>query len=293
LDKVLIVTADDFGLDDAVNEAVEAAHRQGILTCASLMVAAPGAGDAAARARSMPQLGVGLHLTFVDGAPMLPPERIPALVGDDGRFPDDPVRQGVRIFCSPAARRQLAAEMAAQFAAFRATGLTLDHVNGHHHFHLHPVIQRLIVRFAGTYGIRAVRFPLERRPETGRRRRSLEEWLNDRQGRRLQRRLTAAGIAANERIFGVAESGHVSVETIRAAAADLGAGVGELYCHPVARAWRPGDLWPADYDGVGELRALLDPSARAAVTAHGIRLATFTTAWRDAPGGGYNRTGSV
>ena len=41
--KFLIVTADDFGLHEAVNDAVEVASRSGVLTAASLMVAAPAA----------------------------------------------------------------------------------------------------------------------------------------------------------------------------------------------------------------------------------------------------------
>jgi len=71
--KQLIVTADDFGLSVAVNEAVESAHRDGILTAASLMVAEPAARDAVERARRLPQLAVGLHLVVVDGRPVSPP----------------------------------------------------------------------------------------------------------------------------------------------------------------------------------------------------------------------------
>ena len=59
--KRLIVTADDFGLSREVNEAVEQAHREGILTAASLMVSAPAAADAVARARRLPSLRVGLQ----------------------------------------------------------------------------------------------------------------------------------------------------------------------------------------------------------------------------------------
>ncbi|NWP61353.1 ChbG/HpnK family deacetylase, partial [Escherichia coli] len=55
-DRRLVVTADDFGLSREVNEAVEQAHREGILTAASLMVSAPAAADAVARARRMPGL---------------------------------------------------------------------------------------------------------------------------------------------------------------------------------------------------------------------------------------------
>ena len=64
----LVVTADDFGLHPTVNEAVERAHTDGILTAASLMVGAPAARDAIARARSLPRLRVGLHLDPGHGA---------------------------------------------------------------------------------------------------------------------------------------------------------------------------------------------------------------------------------
>jgi hopanoid biosynthesis associated protein HpnK len=269
----LIVTADDFGRDVAINEAVERGHRDGILTCASLMVAEAAAADAVARAKALPRLGVGLHLTFVDGKPTLPPERVPALVGGDGRFRADPVRQGIHLFFAPAARRQLALEMRAQFDAFRATGLVLDHVNAHHHFHVHPVIRRNLVRLAAEYGVRAVRVPIVQGPRSG-----FEERANAWQGERLRRGLAAAGIRANDRIFGLAETGHVTAATIRRALTDLDAGIGEVYCHPVARAWRAGDPWPRDYDGSGELAALLDPSLREAIGASGIRLATFREA---------------
>src|SRR5438270_400383 len=65
------------------------------------------------------------------------------------------------------------------------------------------------------------------------------------------------------------------------ARAGLPDGVAEFYLHPVARAWRPGDPWPRDYNGLGELRALTDPAVAAAVAAAGIRLATFATAFAD------------
>ena len=90
--KNLVVTADDFGAAIAVNEAVEIAHRDGILTAASLMVAGAAAADAVVRARRLPMLGVGLHVVLVDGEPVLPPEQIPALVGPDGRFRTDMLR---------------------------------------------------------------------------------------------------------------------------------------------------------------------------------------------------------
>ena len=93
----LVVCADDFGRDVAVNEAVEAAHRDGILTVASLMVGEPAIADAIARAKRLPKLGVGLHLALADGAPVLPASEVPALVGSDGLFDPNMVRAGFRF----------------------------------------------------------------------------------------------------------------------------------------------------------------------------------------------------
>src|ERR1700712_989871 len=157
----LIVTADDFGAALTVNEAVEQAHVEGILTAASLMLSGPAADDAVARARRLPNLGVGLHIVLADGEPTLPPERIPALVGRDGRFHDSMLRTALAIAASGAARAQLAAEIEAQFAAFAATGLPLDHVNAHKHFHLHPMIASAILRIGPRFGMKALRAPVE------------------------------------------------------------------------------------------------------------------------------------
>ncbi|HEX3415823.1 MAG TPA: ChbG/HpnK family deacetylase, partial [Stellaceae bacterium] len=117
--KSLVVCADDFGLDPAVNEAAEEAHRRGILSAASLMVGAPAAADAVARARRLPDLRVGLHLVLVDGHPTLSRAEIPGLVSRDGRFDPNMGRAGIRFFALPGVRRQLAMEIRAQFEAFR------------------------------------------------------------------------------------------------------------------------------------------------------------------------------
>ena len=122
------MTGDDFGLTVSVNEAVEIAHRDRVLRAASLMVGGSAAEDAVERARRLPGLRVGLHLVLVEGRPVLPPAQLPDLVDADGEFSRDLVAAGFRFFFRPGARRQLAAEIRAQFEAFRATGLGLDHV---------------------------------------------------------------------------------------------------------------------------------------------------------------------
>src|SRR5271156_384067 len=86
MQQFLIVTADDFGLHESVNEAIERASRDGILTAASLMVGAAAAADAIRRARELPGLRVGLHLVLADGRAVLGPDVIPGLADQSGHM---------------------------------------------------------------------------------------------------------------------------------------------------------------------------------------------------------------
>ncbi|MGV8920748.1 MAG: hopanoid biosynthesis-associated protein HpnK [Pseudomonas sp.] len=249
----LIVTADDFGLHPAVNEAVEQACRSGVLRAASLMVAGPAAADAISRAQDLPGLAVGLHLVLADGKAMLPPEQIPDLVDAQGRFDSAMVRNGVRFFFLPKVRTQLAAEIRAQFEAFAASGLTLDHVNAHKHFHLHPTVLSLILSIGREFGLRAVRLPAE--PGMGP---WLRPWL-----RLMSWRLDRAGIVYNDHVFGLRHSGGMHEGVLLELLQRLPHGLSELYLHPATH----GGLTPgmADYRHADELAALLSPRVRSAI----------------------------
>lgn len=246
----LIVTADDYGLHEAVNEAVEHGYRDGVLRAASLMVAAPAAGDAVARARRLPGLAVGLHLVLADGKAMLPPGRIPDLVDARGWFDSNMVRNGFRFFFLPRVRRQLAAEIRAQFEAFAATGLTLDHVNAHKHFHLHPTILSLLLSIGRDYGMRAIRLPAE--PSMG-------PWLRPWLGL-MRWRLNRARVMYNDHVFGLQHSGGMDERVLMDVLRQLPDGLSELYLHPAVHGGLTESM--ADYRHADELAALLSPEVR-------------------------------
>jgi len=280
MSKRLIVTADDFGRSVPVNEAVEDAHTRGILTAASLMVNETALDDAVERARRLPGLGVGLHVTLVDGLPALPPGQIPALVDSEGRFGRDLAAKGARIFLESGARAQAAAEMRAQFERYRATGLPLAHVDFHHHYHQHPTIFSLAVDLAVEFGAPAIRIPWESPLASWRARR-------DQAGRRLfnglaflplclwmRARARAAGLAVNDRVFGITDSGQMDAARVGAYLDALPDGVSELYCHPATRHWSERPM-PATYQVEAEYRALIDPDNVARIARHGIRLTHF------------------
>lgn len=274
--KKLIITGDDFGISLPVNEAIEEAHRQGVLNCASLMVAAKAAEDAVERARRLPALNVGLHLVLVDGFPLLSSQELPSLTDAEGQFSSQLIRVGIRFFFRKAARRELESEIRAQFEAFRRTGLHLDHVNTHHHMHLHPTVSGLILKVGKDYGMRAVRFPFEppfaswRASQKGLGRKIafrlfLSPWLA-----LLKNRLKGARLRSNQFIFGMNESGDMHLELVLRLLKHLPPGVTEIYFHPLIP-----DIGRRGGDG-GEYETLTSPLLRQSLLASGIQQIAFS-----------------
>ncbi len=278
--KSLIVTADDFGMSLPVNEGIEASHRDGILSATSLMTGGEAFDDAVERARRQPSLGVGLHIHLVDSRPVLPASQVPDLVSPDGNFSNNPESFGFKLFFSREMRRQAEAEIAAQFERFEKTGLRMDHVNGHHHFHMHPVVTDAIAKLAPRYSSPPVRFPVE------------PFWPSWKAGgdkpvqrlfnwvfyagltHRMRKKAKAAGLVLNDHVFGVTDTGAMTEKRILAYLDHLPEGVTELYAHPAVRA----EGQPETYGSAEEFRGLVSPVVRAKVAALGLHPLTFRTA---------------
>jgi hopanoid biosynthesis associated protein HpnK len=270
MQRQLIVTADDFGLHEAVNDAVERASRAGVLTAASLMVSAPAAADAIRRARRLPSLRVGLHLVLADGWASLPHRQIPGIADAKGHMGAEMFVRGARFFFSASVRRQLEAEIRAQFAAFARTGLPLDHINAHKHFHLHPTVLDILIRVARECGARAVRVPDEPFWFAARGGQwnaavgnlLLRPWL-----RHMKHRLRIAGMFHNDRVFGIAKSGSMDEEQLLAILARLPQGVTEIYLHPATVSGSAVAATMPAYRHADELAALQSPRVRQAIAA--------------------------
>lgn len=269
MQRRLVVNADDFGLSSSVNEAVVRAHREGILTTASLMVNEPGAAEAVALAHQNPQLGVGLHLTFLFGHSALPHRDIPGLVSERQEFGKNPAWSGFRFFFYRGLRKQLRAEIRAQFRRFQETGLALDHVNGHLHLHLHPTIFKILMEEAAALRIDRMRLTadplrLNLRLASGRLAYRLSHalifgWLSA----RARPVLVRGNIRHTARVFGLLQNAEVNEEYVCRLVSELPPGDSELYSHPSLHEFKH------------EFEALISPRVREQVRSLGIKLVRY------------------
>ena len=265
----LIVNADDFGRSASINQAVIRAHCEGILTTTSLMVNEPAFEEAVALAREHPRLGVGLHLTLLCGHSALPPERLPGLVNARGEFSTNPASAGFRYFFQRSLREPLRQELHAQFQKFRATGLPLDHVNGHLHLHLHPTVFRILMADAGQLGIKRLRLTfdplrLNLRLASGHLAyRALHVAIFHPLSARARPALVQRGIRHTEAVFGLLQNARVDEDYVNRLLPQLPAGDSELYSHPSLDEFK------------NEFDALVSPRVQEQVQSLGIKLIRY------------------
>lgn len=265
----LIVNADDFGRSSSINQAVIRAHREGILTTASLMLNEPACAEAVALARENPRLGVGLHLTLICGHAALPPDKVPGLANARGEFTNNPALAGFRYFFQRRLREQLRAEIHAQFQKFRATGLPLDHVNGHLHLHLHPAVFSILMQDASQLGVERVRltfdpFWLNLRLASGHLAyRALHVLIFHPLSARARPVLKRRGFRHTQSVFGLLQNARVDEAYVLNLLARLPSGDSELYSHPSLDEFK------------NEFDALISPRARELTKASGIRLIRY------------------
>lgn len=266
--RQLIVNADDFGLSSGVNRAVEQAWQQGILTQASLMPGGDAFDEAVAIAQRNPGLQVGLHLTLVQGRPVLPPEQVPGLVQANGLFPDNPVTVGMRLYFDRGVRQQLRNELEAQILKIKETGIPLSHIDGHLNIQMHPTVFELLAELMPQHGITSFRITRERLRHNLRFDRSrvigktVERLIFGTLSDHVEPQLHRLGITHAAEVKGVLNSGRITETYLLAILNDLAPGTTEIYLHPGCLPDAEISRRMPDYRHEQELAALLSPAVR-------------------------------
>jgi len=265
----LIVNADDFGRSHSINQAVIRAHQEGILTTASLMVNEPACAEAVAWAKENPGLGVGLHLTLLCGHSALPQSRIPGLVNHQNEFTNNPSGAGFRYFFNRALRWQLREEIEAQFQKFRDTGLCLDHINGHLHLHLHPVVFSILAKRSdklGPAGMRLTQDPfwLNLKLASGNLMyRASHALIFNSLSARARPVMRRHGFKHTHRVFGLLQNARVNEDYVTRLLERLPGGDSELYSHPSLDEFEE------------EFAALISPQVSRQIKRFGIELIRY------------------
>jgi predicted glycoside hydrolase/deacetylase ChbG (UPF0249 family) len=276
----LIVNADDFGLDEAINDGIALAHRHGIVTAVSLATVGRACAHAIDWCRILPGLDVGVHLTLVGERPLL--GSATSLVDDRGRLPAS-AGLFLRRFVSGTLRlTDIRDELAAQIERALDAGLSVSHLDSHQHLHALPGIAALVQELARRYRVRFVRAPAEPlagyMPREGAARARLAQLLV----LRLVWRLSSVSRAMRQRppapvFLGFFYGGRLDRDRLRHLLSRLRPGrVYELMCHP-GHAPRDARYQRWHYRHATELAALTDAAVSDMLRVRGIQLTSFAT----------------
>ena len=277
--KRLIVNADDFGMHESINKAVEAAHAGGILISASLAACGDSFDEAIAIVRRNPRLGVGVHLTFVEERPLLPKGKIPSITGEDGMFHKGHTEFLLKMLSGRISLRDIAAECECQIARIFDSGITPTHIDSHQHLHLLPPVFKAIEPVLKKFGLRRIR--LLKIPYSD------YKWRNIKKSAfaifaRFNNTINRAGYEGPDNFYGFFNSGAIDKPYFKKILARLSPGVAEIGFHPGAdnavlcrkyRFWRDIYGWPCDWEG--EYRLLTDSSVKKLISDANIVLINY------------------
>jgi predicted glycoside hydrolase/deacetylase ChbG (UPF0249 family) len=277
--RLLLITADDFGIGPETTRGILDAASKGVVTSTVLLVNSPYAEDAV---RQWDDAGrpieLGWHPCLTLDAPILPPSRLPSLVGSDGRF-HSLGRFLKQIMLGRINAAEVEGEFRAQLDRFvELVGHPPANVNAHHHVHVfqvvvnaltevladltpRPFVRRVVESFSTLRDIRGARV-----------KRSFLAVC----GRRATRQQTARGFPGNQTLLGVTDPQYVSdpecfIRWLASSSGDLV----EFACHP---GYGDPSLVARDDDPLRrrphELERLLAPEFLATVQSAGFRLVT-------------------
>lgn len=285
--KQLIVTADDFGLTEKVNEGIIEAHRDGIVTTTSLMANGQAFENAVARASESPKLAIGAHLNLTQGSPISAKDFVPSLINGEGQMKITPIALGRKIATGKVSLGEVELELRAQIEKIVAAGVKITHLDGHKHIQLLPGVFEIVLKLAREFGIKGIRCAAE----PGGARMLLQEAR--RTGKsgvkqfgfarafsllalKARPKLKRAGLLTPRYFLGITQTGFLDISELSRILNNLPEGTTELMTHPgyadAALARTPTRLLKQREQ---ELRLLVDPEMKHLITSNAIQLISY------------------
>jgi chitin disaccharide deacetylase len=281
------VNADDLGWTAGVNRGIAEAHRNGIVTSASLLANGTAFQEAVELARDARGLGLGVHLNLNDGAPIAPRESVASLLNDSGVFGGGPDSLLLKIATRGLSLREVDLEWNAQISKVRDAGIEPTHLDGHKHVHMLPGLFEIALRLTKRHGIAAIRVSheasgLRAALSTGERRAAvvLKQGVQARGLKLLARdarqQAERVGVSTADYFCGIAQTGELTKEGVARLLRSLPEGTTELMCHPgyADEALRKTST-RLQSSRQKEMEILTDKEIRNLVASQGIRLIDY------------------
>jgi predicted glycoside hydrolase/deacetylase ChbG (UPF0249 family) len=291
----LIVNADDLGWTEGVNLGIAEAHRNGIVTSASLLANGAAFASGVEMARTTPGLGVGVHLNLSDGEPVAERELLTTLLNDKGELEGRPESLLLKLARRSVSVLEIEQEWDAQIQKVRDSGVEPSHLDGHRHVQMLPGLFEIALRLAKKHGIAAVRISHEESSlraalSAGAKQKGTVVMKQGVQARGLKllapdarEQAERAGIAAADFFCGIAQTGELTKEGVLRLLEILPEGTTELMCHP---GYMDDDLAKSatrlQASRQIELTILTDTQVRNLVASQGIRLIDYGFAAQEA-----------
>ena len=287
--KNLIVNADDLGWTEGVNLGILQAFHHGIVTSTSLLANGAAFAGGVEAARSVPGLGVGVHLNLSDGPPVADRETVTSLLNDDGEFAGGPESLLLRRARRGLLLAEVEDEWDAQIQKVRDAGIAPTHLDGHKHVHMLPGLFEIALKLAKRHAIGAIRVSLEESSlraalasgskqnagvvmKQGVQARGLKLLARD-----AREQAERAGISTANYFCGIAQTGELTREGVAQFVKSLPDGTTELMCHPgYADAALQKTSTRLQDSRQTELQILTDTGIRNLVASLGIRLIDYS-----------------
>jgi predicted glycoside hydrolase/deacetylase ChbG (UPF0249 family) len=284
----LIVNADDLGWTEGVNRGIAEAHRNGIVTSASLLANGAAFASAVELARTTAVLGVGVHLNLSDGEPVAPRELVTSLLNQRGELEGKPESLLLRLARRSVPLGEVEREWDAQILKVRDSGILPTHLDGHRHVHMLPGLFEIALRLAKRWGVAAIRISHEASSlraalSSGTKQKGAVVIRQGVQARGLKllapdahEQAERAGIATADYFCGIAQTGELTREGVLRLLEILPEGATELMCHPGyvdAELAKSGTRLQASRQK--EVEILTDTEIRNVVASQGIRLIDY------------------
>jgi predicted glycoside hydrolase/deacetylase ChbG (UPF0249 family) len=274
--KKLIVTADDFGLTKSVNEGIEMACAEGVVTHVNLIPTGDAFRDAVGRLSKLKGISSGAHLALTETAPVSDPGKVRTLIGKDGRFCRHNGGFFLRLLLNRIDPSEIYLELKAQLDAIVKAQVKPVNLSSHEHIHMMPSMLKVFMKLAKEYGIPSIRCPYEKKmagPLTVKK--AAKALIMATLGNRSADNIRSSGLKTTDDFIGFYDSGHIDEKRLSGLIGQAGDGISELVTHPGFLGPEVINRYTFHRNCEAELSALTSPKIKRLMREKGIELTGF------------------